>query len=397
MTLKGKLIALTVSLFIAFIWALALFSATILQNQLEHVLSDQQFASAQRLAADIDSKLKERVEGLTHAAARLPAELSSQALQDHLAQLDILRSYFSGGLAVIGLDGRTIADYPVAPGRSGAYFGDRDYFRHVMASEKPHIDKPIIGRALKRPVLTIGAPVFDGEGKIRAVMTGIIDLTAPNFLGVVSDRSFMGKGEFFIFSLNDNIIIAATDGKRVMTAPPPQGANLMYDRLVNGFEGSGLAVSSEGIRKLYSGKSIPSVNWLVLAALPTDVVFGPVTVMRQYLYAAAAIMTLLAVLILRWMARGMLAPLEEAGRAMRQMTGGQTALAELPVGHDDEVGQLIASFNLLVRDRRGHEAALAESEQRFRMLVESAPDAILVETEGRFTYLNAAAHEIFGL
>ncbi len=42
------------------------------------------------------------------------------------------------------------------------------------------------------------------------------------------------------------------------------------------------------------------------------------------------------------------------------------------------------------------EEELRESEVRFRTLVESAPDAIFVQSAGRFTYLNSAACSLFG-
>jgi PAS domain S-box-containing protein len=41
-------------------------------------------------------------------------------------------------------------------------------------------------------------------------------------------------------------------------------------------------------------------------------------------------------------------------------------------------------------------AVLAESEERFRTLVEQAPDGIYVQTEGHFAYLNATALRLFG-
>jgi PAS domain S-box-containing protein len=42
------------------------------------------------------------------------------------------------------------------------------------------------------------------------------------------------------------------------------------------------------------------------------------------------------------------------------------------------------------------ENALAESEQRFRLVVESAPDAIFIHTNQNFTYVNHAALKLFG-
>jgi len=42
------------------------------------------------------------------------------------------------------------------------------------------------------------------------------------------------------------------------------------------------------------------------------------------------------------------------------------------------------------------EESLRESEERFRLLVESAPDGIFVQTGGRFAYVNGAAVKLFG-
>ncbi|MBS1191585.1 MAG: multi-sensor signal transduction histidine kinase [Rhodocyclaceae bacterium] len=50
----------------------------------------------------------------------------------------------------------------------------------------------------------------------------------------------------------------------------------------------------------------------------------------------------------------------------------------------------------MLADRQRHEAALAESEQRFRQVVENAPDPIFIQTGGYFAYANAAALDLFG-
>ncbi|HRW94008.1 MAG TPA: PAS domain S-box protein, partial [Thermotogota bacterium] len=49
-----------------------------------------------------------------------------------------------------------------------------------------------------------------------------------------------------------------------------------------------------------------------------------------------------------------------------------------------------------ISERMEAEQALRKSEQRFRLLVEHAPEAIFVQTDFRFAYLNPSAVELFG-
>ncbi len=59
---------------------------------------------------------------------------------------------------------------------------------------------------------------------------------------------------------------------------------------------------------------------------------------------------------------------------------------------------LILAWNLTLRRRlRQSLAALTESEERYKYLVETAPEAIFIEHEAKFDYLNPAAVELFGL
>ncbi|MDP2809740.1 MAG: EAL domain-containing protein [Rhodocyclaceae bacterium] len=392
MPLRGRLVLLTAGLSAVFVWALALLSALLLQGRVEAILADQQFAATWRIAAELDGKLRDRIEGLSAAAAWLPADLSRESLQPILAALPMLHNIFAGGIVVIGLDGRVIDDYPDGIGRHDTRHGDHDHFRQVIATRKPHVDRPVIGRVPNRPVLVIGVPVFDPAGNVRAVMIGITDLTAPNFLGFITDRELTGQGEFFIFSLDHGMIVAATDGQRAMTAAPPRGHNLLYDRMVDGYEGSGVSAGSEGISRLYSGKRVPTANWLVLAALRTDVAFAPVTLLQRSMFAVAVLLTLLAILVIRWTARRMLLPLEEAGQAMQRMSDGQAPLAPLPIRREDEIGRMIGHFNLLVEERSRQEATLKRTNRALRLL--SSCNAALVHSEREQSLLDEICRRV---
>ena len=62
---------------------------------------------------------------------------------------------------------------------------------------------------------------------------------------------------------------------------------------------------------------------------------------------------------------------------------------------DGAIGGIVVYTEVITEQLRV-EQALRENEERFRTLVEGAPDAIFVQTEKTFAYLNAAAVELFG-
>jgi len=68
------------------------------------------------------------------------------------------------------------------------------------------------------------------------------------------------------------------------------------------------------------------------------------------------------------------------------------------VGIKDEAGRLIYRIATAqdITDRLASQSALRESETRFRSVVESAPDAIFIQKDGCFAYLNHSAITLFG-
>jgi PAS domain S-box-containing protein len=59
--------------------------------------------------------------------------------------------------------------------------------------------------------------------------------------------------------------------------------------------------------------------------------------------------------------------------------------------------QLFFCFHRDITEQKRASEAVRESEQRFRSLVESAPDAVYVQSGGRFVYLNPTACKLFGV
>ena len=66
-----------------------------------------------------------------------------------------------------------------------------------------------------------------------------------------------------------------------------------------------------------------------------------------------------------------------------------------PILVDGEVTR-IAMIARDITDRKKAEDKLRESEERYRQLVDISPDAVLIHSEGKITYLNQAALDMLG-
>jgi diguanylate cyclase (GGDEF)-like protein/PAS domain S-box-containing protein/excisionase family DNA binding protein len=101
----------------------------------------------------------------------------------------------------------------------------------------------------------------------------------------------------------------------------------------------------------------------------------------------------------RWDEQGVLVALRTAGGHRRYSKELIDRLAEsaLNLGAG-KASQELATVKRTLAEKRRIIQLLLESEQRYRDLVETSHDLIwATDAQGRFTYLNAAAHEIFGL
>lgn len=88
-------------------------------------------------------------------------------------------------------------------------------------------------------------------------------------------------------------------------------------------------------------------------------------------------------------------PLEQLTKSVKALEQG-LPVQPVPVETTDEVGNLAAAFNAMAAARGKAEESLRESEDRYRRLVELSPDAIYVQSSGRFVFMNRAAAGLLG-
>ena len=205
-SLKTRMTLFTLVIFVIGIWSLAFYTSRMLREDMQRLLSEQQFSTASFVAAQVDEEIQHRLVALEkYTTGRLDPSMlgDSQALQKHLENSPTIQSLFNAGLFVTGLDGTAIASVPFTYIRVGLNYSDRDYIITPTKEGKSAIGKPRIGVAVKAAIFAMSAPIRDAKGKVIGVLVGVTDLTKPNFLDKVTKGGYGKTGGYMLIAPKD--------------------------------------------------------------------------------------------------------------------------------------------------------------------------------------------------
>jgi signal transduction histidine kinase len=349
-SLKIKVALAASALFVLFVATAAYFTLSYFGRTFKETVSGQQFSQVSNLANSIDDKLRISQNALIAVAAIAPDDVFTNA--DHAQRfLDSkagLLSIFDNGIFFISKDGILIAESPYRPDRRGKNLSFREWVQQTVTGRKPYISEPYISTHTPgQPAIVMTVPIFDRQGRLSGMMTGSLDLLGENFLASLS-RIRIGTGGYFFVSDKKRTMIVHPDKGRIMKPAAQPGVNKLYDRVINGFEGSGETVNSSGVAMLSSGKHLRMTPWVMVATSPTDEVYGSLYKARYYFVIATVTGTALLLLTIWLVMRRLMSPLAVVTRHVEQLqqkTGGDRLIA---VDSADEIGILATAFNAMI-------------------------------------------------
>ncbi|MCX7174090.1 MAG: EAL domain-containing protein [Proteobacteria bacterium] len=383
--LKARIAIFTVALFVCAIWLLAHDLDAEVRGNFKEVLAVQQFQTAEHLASSLDEAIRLRINALADAATLIDPEWMNRPdrLHDYLAERMPLYRFFNTGIFIVSPEGIGLADLPNLGGREGASYAQRDFFREVMATGKPVVGKPILGRFTHQPVINIAVPIRNRSNEVIGVLVGGNQIAGGDLLGTITPKKLHLNGELHVISARDGMFITSTDSSRILQPEPAAGVDKMYDRYKQGYEGSGVAINSQGIDTLSSAKRVPSTGWLVIAALPTAVVFEPIAALEYEIYQDAAMSSLVIALLLWLFLYRQLRPLTRSAQLIDAMSNGHSPLRPLPVDGSKEIRRLLSSFNQLQQHIQEQKQSLRESAEQMRLaasVFEGTSEAVLISS-----------------
>jgi len=366
-TLKARVILMTMAIIVVGVWSLALFSGALLQADMQQLVGEQQLSAATIVAAEVNKQFEERLQALQRIAGQITPEMMGKpaALQAFLEGHLLLQDHFNAGLFVVGADGVARASVPVSIGRLGVSFKERDHIRAALTQNRVTISEPVIGKMLKTPVISIAAPVHDANGAPMGALTGVINLSQPNFLDLIIGQHYGRSGSYFVIDPRHQTIVTATD-KRFNLTPLPALAPVVGGNAIGdpggGASVQGAYVSAGGVESLTAMSVVPSAGWYLAILLPVDEAFAPINTLKSRLLKAAALVTVLAALIIWRILLLAMRPLQVVADALDKLPVVGEFPPELPVTSDDEVGRVVMAFNRLLASLRTQDSILRQSE-----------------------------------
>ncbi|MEI8030944.1 MAG: PAS domain S-box protein, partial [Comamonadaceae bacterium] len=400
-SLKTRVTLFTLAIFVASIWAVSLYASRTMQDNMQRVLGEQQFATVSVVAADIKAELGDHQQALERIAVDISPAIfgSPKALQALLAQRPVFQLLFNAGSYVTGLDGIVIAEFPASGGRIGINFLNDANSAYLLEALKGKsiVGAPFVGRVLKAPVVPMATPIRDSQGQVIGSLVGVINLGMPNFLDRITQARYGRTGGYMLISRPNRMVVTATDRSRIMTVLPGTGVNLLFDRYMQGLEGFGRIQDSRGLEVLSSAKQIPAAGWLLVAELPAEEAFVPIYDMQRRILLAALLLTLVAGGLTWWMLLRQLAPMVAAATTLAAMAQANQPPHPLSITRHDEVGELIGGFNRLIETLAQREAALQKSENNLAITLNSIGEAVIAtDSSGCITSMNPTAERLCG-
>ncbi|MFA6311107.1 MAG: EAL domain-containing protein [Sterolibacterium sp.] len=377
-SLKTRIIVATLTVFLLSIWLIAFIADRLMHDDLKRLLGNQQFATASIMAKVVNDEISGRLMSMEKVAQRITVSDmgNPETLQRLLEDRRVFGTLFNAGISIVTPDGTVIADAPSTTGRLRRNFMHIDYIAQVLTKGTRSIGKPIIGPVLKRPVFGMAVPIRDARGTIIGALSGVTNLSKPNFLDAITEGNYGQTGGLLLIAPEYRLIVAATDKSRIMETLPAPSVNLAIDRFVGGYEGSQIFVNPKGVEVLASTKGVPVAGWYVTAQFPTAEAFSPIDDMRLRILAVTIVMTLLVGLVILLVLKHHLTPMLATIKTLTKLADSKQPPGPLPIHSNDEIGELIGGFNCLLASLSQRDAALRESKQQLRLFINYAPAAI---------------------
>lgn len=366
------------------------------KGQFKKSIAQQQTILVNREAEELDHKftlVHDVLIGIAKNGMSLNLFGNPAAAQLSLDGQHALKLIFDNSIICFNPEGRLIAETVVVPPRVGTDFSYRDYIKQTIALKRPFISAPYASsQPHHHSVVMFTAPVFKKDGTLAGILGGTLDLLKPNFIGDLASASIGEDGYYYLVDITRTFVMHH-DKTRIMQNDMPAGVNPLFDKAINGFEGTSETITSRGVPMLTAFKRLKSTNWILAANMPQKEVYAVMERTERVLWLLIAVggflMSILAWLVIR----KLINPLLILTGQVRNIQNHEN----VDVVGNDEISELAVAFNGQMEILRVKEQVLLHERELFQTLSDFANDWVFWRSaNGEMNYNSSACEAVSG-
>ncbi len=371
----------------------------VVKREMQRIISVQQFDMVTSLAEEIDDKIGYARDHLVLMASQVtPATMATQ--EDSNKYLDHQRDdmiIFDKGLYLLSPELSLLAGNHEALFACNGVEPISAALMDVLKTGKPLVSKPVLlCEDAANPVILFAAPIVDHSARVSGLVVGVASLLNEDFLGGLRKVKFGEEGYVYLYN-QERLMILHPDRTRVLKQDVPPGVNQMFDRALEGFEGSGETVNSRGLHALSSFKRLNSTDWILAANLPVDEAYAPVD---QALVAFLPIfvgMLLLAGFVTLALMRRLTSPLALLSQRFADYHH-DVSMDPIHLETGDELEVLAGTYNKMLNRISEQQDQLKEEIRFLEVLLEVMPNPVYYkDIRGRYLGCNKAFEGQLGI
>ncbi|MDF2876032.1 MAG: mcpB 7 [Sporomusa sp.] len=221
----------------------------------------------------------------------------------------------------------------------------RDYFQSIMSGGPTQITAPLISKTTGLPTIFIVAPIKDDQNVPQGLIGAGVSL---QYVQQMAENLKFGNSGYGMIIAKDGTYIQHPEKDRIMqkkiTETEDPSVQELGKRMMEGQPGI-YRYAVDGVKKIAFYHPVPTTGWAVAATIDEAELFAPEARLVRSLGVSIVIVMIFVSAVVWFTARQLTRPLHELVNYAGTIAQGNLAINSLVVKSNDEIGQLVTSFN----------------------------------------------------
>lgn len=227
----------------------------------------------------------------------------------------------------------------------------RSWYKSAKEQAKLIFGDPYLDMVTKQMAVSVAMPVKNAAGQVRGIISE--DILLQTLVDNVKNINLHGEGYAYLFDAK-GIILAHPDpdlmSKNILEMEKLKDMSAIFKDMLEKEQGfSNYSYNGKDLLIVY--QKIPSTGWTLAISVPEAVVYKPLAKLK-WLFSLTAIISVLIVIIVTFVtAKRITKPMEILAGQVNMVAGGDLTV-KAKVDGKDEIAELAAGFNKMVRNLR---------------------------------------------